>query len=225
MGGILDHRGWARSNGGLWLPRLYHSPNEMGFCCCVEDEMPCCTYPFPTEWSVDTSAIWGRYQMGDFPTCNCGAYCDFLRAEFALTYTENITDWPTGDSIVYGSDGWFASGDVPGCTDSRQSGAQVKYRHLFAASCITGSLYCGFRTLVGAGDNMSYYSYWYGTMSLTPNTSSALCNGHPPSCIRASDWYSACEELLIFRTAGANSGCCKASTSGASTALLIRQDV
>lgn len=34
MGGILDHRGWARSNGGLWLPSVYDSPNQMGFVCC-----------------------------------------------------------------------------------------------------------------------------------------------------------------------------------------------
>lgn len=35
MGGILDHDAWRRSNGGLWLPRVFGTPEtSFGWCCC-----------------------------------------------------------------------------------------------------------------------------------------------------------------------------------------------
>jgi hypothetical protein len=45
MGGILGRRAWDRSNGGLWLPSVYWSPVQMGFCCCnAVEPIACCKY-------------------------------------------------------------------------------------------------------------------------------------------------------------------------------------
>lgn len=73
MGGILGNEAWRRSNGGLWLPRVFGMPETVyGWCCCGEEEhepdeqcqfcyglpinrhvlievpeFPCSTHPFP----------------------------------------------------------------------------------------------------------------------------------------------------------------------------------
>lgn len=37
MGGILGNEAWRRSNGGLWLPRVFGTPETVyGWCCCGE---------------------------------------------------------------------------------------------------------------------------------------------------------------------------------------------
>lgn len=42
MGGILGNEAWRRSNGGLWLPRVFGMPETAyGWCCCGETESPC----------------------------------------------------------------------------------------------------------------------------------------------------------------------------------------
>ena len=42
MGGILDHDAWRRSNGGLWLPRVFGMPETVyGWRCCGDEKPPC----------------------------------------------------------------------------------------------------------------------------------------------------------------------------------------
>ena len=41
MGGILGNEAWRRSNGGVWLPRVFGMPEVMyGWCSCEEDGYP-----------------------------------------------------------------------------------------------------------------------------------------------------------------------------------------
>lgn len=84
MGGILDHRGWARSNGGLWLPRLYHSPNEMGFCCCATGCDP------PGCWSFGVSG---------FSDDACSD-CEFFNRTWYLAYKGTVGSTSTWSCTI-----------------------------------------------------------------------------------------------------------------------------
>lgn len=55
MGGILGRRAWERSNGGLWLPSVYWSPNWMGFCACSF----ACTDPWVSPVADYVQVDWG----------------------------------------------------------------------------------------------------------------------------------------------------------------------
>ena len=45
MGGILGNDAWRRSNGGVWLPRAFGSPETLyGWCCCGEPPLAPCEY-------------------------------------------------------------------------------------------------------------------------------------------------------------------------------------
>jgi hypothetical protein len=42
MGGILGNEAWRRSNGGLWLPRVFGMPETVyGWCCCGSEFVLC----------------------------------------------------------------------------------------------------------------------------------------------------------------------------------------
>jgi hypothetical protein len=100
MGGILGHDAWRRSNGGLWLPRLFGDV-EYGWCCC-EEEGGCGTYgPLLYEETatvlvsisgiVDDAAdcVWanGDYEPTYASTLNYGTYCRVL---YDLNFNRNI---------------------------------------------------------------------------------------------------------------------------------------
>ena len=68
MGGILDHDAWRRSNGGLWLPRVFGMPETVyGWCGCEgeppeppDTRMYCCPIvwqEWPEQLQIDLSEV------------------------------------------------------------------------------------------------------------------------------------------------------------------------
>ena len=62
MGGILGNEAWRRSNGGLWLPRVFGMPETVyGWCCCSGGVVPpdvslsCCPI-LQQEWPTQLQA-------------------------------------------------------------------------------------------------------------------------------------------------------------------------
>lgn len=82
MGGILGNDAWRRSNGGLWLPRVFGMPETVyGWCCCGEEEHE------PDEqcqFCYGLPAL--RYLQVEVPEFPCGT---FPWTEFGGTFVLN----------------------------------------------------------------------------------------------------------------------------------------
>lgn len=93
MGGILGRRAWERSNGGVWLPAIHESPNQMGFCCCgSRTPCNCCDATnWPDSVTVRIDGCWGY--NGDW-------VCDYLPDSCSLAYSSGVTDSIHVDVVV-----------------------------------------------------------------------------------------------------------------------------
>lgn len=116
MGGILGRRAWERSNGGLWLPTVYWSPNRMGFCCC-EAALTCCgctSLPGRDDLTFTFSGLTGdpysKYFASRSPIENgvaytilgvagdCGIDCSYINEGLSTdlpVLTIGATSWPS----------------------------------------------------------------------------------------------------------------------------------
>jgi len=69
MGGILGRQAWARSNGGLWLPEVYWSPVQMGFCCCTDgcEQEDVSGIAYTCEFLDELAPTYCIWQWGSYP--------------------------------------------------------------------------------------------------------------------------------------------------------------
>lgn len=79
MGGILGNEAWRRSNGGLWLPRVFGMPETMyGWCCCMpppDISLSCCP-TLQQEWPAQLQAELSEVVLGNIDGSSCETCAD-----------------------------------------------------------------------------------------------------------------------------------------------------
>lgn len=84
MGGILGNEAWRRSNGEVWLPRVFGMPEVMyGWCPCGETVTgECAESKQPPQWVLDIGEV--GWSSGDYPYHTCGE-CVNIGGEYTMT--------------------------------------------------------------------------------------------------------------------------------------------
>ena len=113
MGGILGNEAWRRSNGGVWLPRVFGMPETVyGWCGCDSEFVLC---PFPTECGncQEGEPEYGNDMpvtvTGIFGECeDCERYDSILN--ISLPFTRNLDGcfWGTGTYYLTTVSCWLA---------------------------------------------------------------------------------------------------------------------
>jgi hypothetical protein len=196
MGGILGNEAWRRSNGGVWLPRVFEMPEVMyGWCSCGEEvQLYDCQC-----WDL-TSENWPMYSLdisgvvdGDCDTCESGD------GSLNGTYDE---PWYPSYSTGYYPDYILKTGISYNCTfffpvpNWTPAGGQTPcgWSNQEICHCIRAVKVFATHT-PGSGYRVEASVYWFqGAFDYSNNS---WCSGY--SCA-SSSWYWQWTEIARFAT-------------------------